>query len=119
MLLSCQGKICDFAPAEEKPEAKKSSNADLFGSDSESDDEELKAEKEKLQASLENKKKPKNAKAEMSMVVLEIKPNDDESDMEYVQKNLTKMVTMDGLNWGSLSFSLFATASRPLSSPAR
>lgn len=55
----------------------------------------------------------------MSMVVLEIKPNDDESDMEYVQKNLTKMVTMDGLNWGSLSFSLFATASRPLSSPAR
>lgn len=117
--LPAKGKICDFAPAEEKPEAKKSSNADLFGSDSESDDEELKAEKEKLQASLENKKKPKNAKAEMSMVVLEIKPNDDESDMEYVQKNLTKMVTMDGLNWGSLSFSLFATASRPLSSPAR
>lgn len=105
--LPAKGKICDFAPAEEKQEAKeakKSENADLFGSDSDSDDEETKAEKEKLQASLENKKKPKNAKAEMSMVVLEIKPIDDESDMEYVQNNLTKMVTMDGLNWGESEF---------------
>lgn len=107
--LPAKGKICDFAAAEEeveeKPAAKKSSGgADLFGSDSESDDEETRAEKEKLQASLENKKKPKNAKAEMSMVVLEIKPNDDESDMEYVKNNLTKMVTMEGLNWGESEF---------------
>lgn len=103
-----KGKICDFAPAastikaEDKPAAK-AETADLFGSDDESDDAETLAEKEALQARLEKKKNPKG-KVEKSMVVLEIKPIDDESNMDYVKENLPKMVVMDGLSWGESEF---------------
>jgi elongation factor 1-beta len=77
------------------------SDVDLFGSD---DDEEEDAEAAKLREQrLEEYKKKKEGKvkpAAKSIVTLEVKPWDDETDMAALEKNV-RAVTMDGLVWGA------------------
>lgn len=78
-------------------------DVDLFGSDDEVDEE---AEKLKAQR-LEEYNKRKAAKgpkpAAKSIVTLDVKPWDDETDLEEMLAN-TKAVQMDGLNWGAHQF---------------
>jgi elongation factor 1-beta len=72
---------------------------DLFGSDSETDEE---AEKLKAQR-LEEYRKKKAAKpqeAAKSLVILDVKPWDDETPMDELEKSVRE-IAMDGLLWGS------------------
>ena len=77
---------------------------DLFGSD----DEEADAEAEKLKAeriaqynAKKAQKPPKDAAK--SIITLDVKPWDDETDLEEMVANV-KAITMDGLNWGAHQF---------------
>jgi elongation factor 1-beta len=82
------------APAEEEDD-----DDDLFGSDSETDEE---AEKLKAQR-LEEYRKKKAAKpqeAAKSLVILDVKPWDDETPMDELEKSVRE-IAMDGLLWGS------------------
>lgn len=83
------------APAEKKEEK---DDLDLFGSDDEEDDEETKAEKARMEAEMAAKKKPK--KVERSMIVLHIKPHDDEAPMAEIMEQIPDKVQMEGLEWG-------------------
>lgn len=73
---------------------------DLFGSD---DDEEVDEEAEKLKAQrvaeYNAKKAGKPKAAAKTTVTLEVKPWDDETDMEELTKAV-KSIEMDGLLWG-------------------
>ncbi|CAI4054571.1 hypothetical protein SKDZ_01G0680 [Saccharomyces kudriavzevii ZP591] len=77
---------------------------DLFGSD----DEEADAEAEKLKAeriaAYNAKKAEKPAKpAAKSIVTLDVKPWDDETDLEEMVANV-KAISMEGLTWGAHQF---------------
>merc|ERR1712226_940373 len=75
---------------------------DLFGSDS--DDEESKAEKERVTAerlkAYHAKKAKKPALIAKTSVLLDIKPWDDETDMDEMLKQI-KSITKEGLVWGA------------------
>merc|ERR1712115_236862 len=77
-------------------------DVDLFGSDS--DDEEAKAEKERVTAerlkAYHEKKSKKPALIAKTSVLLDIKPWDDETDMNEMLKQV-KTIEMDGLVWGA------------------
>merc|ERR1712183_1199229 len=77
-------------------------NVDLFGSDSE--DEEAKAEKERVTAerlkAYHEKKAKKPALIAKTSVLLDIKPWDDETDMNEMLK-CAKSITKEGLVWGA------------------
>jgi len=81
------------APAAEEDED------DLFGSD-ESEDEEAKKVKEANLAAYRKKKEGKVKPAAKSIVTLEVKPWDDETNMKELEENMRK-ITMDGLTWGA------------------
>merc|ERR1712126_706759 len=73
---------------------------DLFGSDDEEDDEEKKRiTEERLKAYHEKKSKKPKVIAKTS-VLFDVKPWDDETDMEAM-KEAVKTVEMDGLVWGA------------------
>lgn len=76
-------------------------DVDLFGSD---DDAEVDEEAEKLKAKriaeYEAKKANKPKPAAKSIVTLDVKPWDDETDLEELLANV-KAVEMDGLVWGA------------------
>merc|ERR1712018_214352 len=76
-------------------------DVDLFGSDSESEDDEEKKKRteERLQA-YHAKKATKKAVIAKTSVVLDIKPWDDETDMNEMLKNV-KTIEKDGLVWGA------------------
>merc|ERR1712241_1510484 len=76
-------------------------DVDLFGSDSESEDDEEKKKRteERLQA-YHAKKATKKADIAKTSVVLDIKPWDDETDMNEMLKQV-KTIEMDGLVWGA------------------
>merc|ERR1712037_572808 len=77
-------------------------DVDLFGSDSE--DEEAKAEKERVTAerlkAYHEKKAKKPALIAKTSVLLDIKPWDDETDMDEMLKQI-KTITKEGLVWGA------------------
>ncbi|KAL9129906.1 MAG: hypothetical protein Q9175_007159 [Cornicularia normoerica] len=72
---------------------------DLFGSD-ESEDEEAQKVKEANLAAYKKKKEGKVKPAAKSMVTLDVKPWDDETDMKALEKNM-RSIEMDGLTWGA------------------
>ncbi|UXI20754.1 hypothetical protein NH340_JMT06697 [Sarcoptes scabiei] len=72
-------------------------DVDLFGSD---DDEEAEALRKKRVEEYAAKKAKKPALVAKSSVVLDVKPWDDETDMEEMQK-LVRSIEMDGLVWGA------------------
>merc|ERR1719195_2077831 len=91
------------APAPAKVEEEEDDDdVDLFGSDSE--DEETKAEKERVTAerlkAYHEKKSKKPALIAKTSVLLDIKPWDDETDMDKMLE-CAKTIEKDGLVWGA------------------
>merc|ERR1712027_4388 len=75
-------------------------DVDLFGSDDEEDDEEKKRiTEERLKAYNEKKSKKPKVIAKTS-VLFDVKPWDDETDMDAM-KDACKSIEMDGLTWGA------------------
>lgn len=88
------------APAAEAAEDD-DEDVDLFGSDDEEDDaeaERIKAERVAQYAAKKAEKGPKPAAK--SIVTLDVKPWDDETDLEELLANV-KAVSMEGLTWGA------------------
>jgi len=83
-----------------KEEAAEDDEMDLFGSDDdEEEDEEVVAEREKRLAEYKKKKEGKTKPAAKSIITLDVKPWDDETDMEELKSNVLA-IQMDGLVWG-------------------
>merc|ERR1712168_260701 len=75
-------------------------DVDLFGSDEEEDDEEKKRITEERLKAYAEKKAKKPALIAKTSVLLDVKPWDDETDMEAMKK-ACKSIEMDGLVWGA------------------
>ncbi|CAJ0568666.1 unnamed protein product, partial [Mesorhabditis spiculigera] len=91
------------APKEEKKEEKKEEAADdddfeLFGSDDEEDEEKKKIVEERLKAYAEKKSKKPGPIAKSS-VILDVKPWDDETNLDEMEAHV-RSIEMDGLVWG-------------------
>ena len=82
------------APADDEDDV------DLFGSDEEEEDPEVVAERERRLADYKKKKEGKTKPAAKSMVTLDVKPWDDETNMDELIANV-KAIEMDGLVWGA------------------
>lgn len=89
-------------PAGEAPAAaEEDSDVDLFGSDDEEVDEAAEKLKQQRLAEYHAKKAAKPAKpAAKSIVTLDVKPWDDETDLEALLAHV-KSIEMDGLVWGA------------------
>ena len=82
-----------------KKEAKKPAaddDLDLFGED-DADADAAKAAAAKVKAAAQAK--PKKVVVAMSIVMLEVKPLDDTTDLDALQKKILADITMDGLFW--------------------
>ncbi|KAK9348697.1 hypothetical protein V1522DRAFT_397861 [Lipomyces starkeyi] len=87
------------APAAEEEEEE--DDVDLFGSDDEEEDAEAEKLKQQRLAEYAAKKAAKGPKpAAKSIVTLEVKPWDDETNLDELLENV-KAVEMDGLVWGA------------------
>ena len=75
-------------------------DVDLFGSDEEEDDEEKKRITEERLKAYHEKKSKKPALIAKTSVLLDVKPWDDETDMDAMLKSV-KTIDMDGLLWGA------------------
>ncbi|KAL9090380.1 MAG: hypothetical protein Q9159_002007 [Coniocarpon cinnabarinum] len=80
------------------PAADEEDDDDLFGS-SESEDEETKKVREQRLAEYKKKKEGKAKPTAKSVVTLDVKPWDDETDMKELEKNV-RAIEKDGLVWG-------------------
>lgn len=86
------------APNDEEEEV------DLFGSDEdEEEDPEVVKEREKRLADYNAKKALKTKPAAKSIVTMDVKPWDDETDLEKLKANVLA-IEMDGLVWGGSKF---------------
>merc|ERR1712098_235966 len=74
-------------------------DVDLFGSDDEEDDEEKRITEERL-AAYAAKKAKKPAVIAKTSVLFDVKPWDDETDLDDMLKNV-KSIEMEGLVWGA------------------
>jgi len=72
---------------------------DLFGSDEEEDEEAVRVREERL-AEYNKKKAGKTKPAAKSIVIMDVKPWDDETSMEELEANVRK-IEKDGLVWGA------------------
>ncbi|ROW15304.1 hypothetical protein VPNG_03044 [Cytospora leucostoma] len=86
------------AKAPEKA-AEEEDDVDLFGSDDEEEDEEAARIREERLAEYRKKKEGKVKPAAKSVVTLDVKPWDDETDLEALEKSV-RSVEKDGLVWG-------------------
>merc|ERR1712096_415096 len=94
------GPAAKAAPAAPAPAADDDDDVDLFGSDDEDEDEEKKRiTEERLKAYHEKKAKKTQVIAKTS-VLFDVKPWDDETDMDEMLKSC-KTIEMDGLLWGA------------------
>merc|ERR1712137_1236625 len=75
-------------------------DVDLFGSDDEEDDAEKKRITEERLAAYAAKKSKKPALIAKTSVLLDVKPWDDETDMDAMLKSV-KTIEQDGLLWGA------------------
>ncbi|MCJ1254300.1 Translation elongation factor 1 beta [Lignoscripta atroalba] len=73
---------------------------DLFGSDDEEEDEEAVKQREANLAAYKKKKEAKTKPAAKSIVTLDVKPWDDETDMKDLESTM-RAIEMDGLTWGA------------------
>lgn len=69
---------------------------DLFGDDDEADAE---AAKKAAEAAKDKAKKKKKEVIAMSLVLLEVKPLDDTTDLDELAKKIFAEITQDGLYW--------------------
>ncbi|KAG8042560.1 hypothetical protein G9C98_005194 [Cotesia typhae] len=86
------------APAAAKP-ADDDDDIDLFGSDDEEDAEAERIKAERVKAYAEKKSK-KPALIAKSSIVLDVKPWDDETNMQEIEEKV-RAIVMDGLVWGA------------------
>jgi len=82
-----------------KPPPVDDDDVDLFGSEDEEESEETK----KRLAAYAEKKGQKPALIAKSTIVLDVKPWDDETNMEELEKNV-RSIQVDGLIWGASKF---------------
>merc|ERR1711971_60437 len=75
-------------------------DVDLFGSSDEEESEEKKRITEERLKAYHEKKSQKKAVIAKTSVLLDVKPWDDETDMDEMLKNV-KSIEMDGLLWGA------------------
>ncbi|KAL6403205.1 putative EFB1-translation elongation factor eEF1beta [Ilyonectria robusta] len=81
--------------------AEEDDDVDLFGSDDEEEDAEAVRVREERLAEYKAKKEAKGPKpAAKSIVTLDVKPWDDETDMAALEAGV-RAITMDGLVWGA------------------
>jgi len=99
-------KAAPAAPAKGgKKEAKKPAKKeeddldDLFGSDDDDDGAAAKAAAEAAKAAKAGKDKKKKVVIAMSLVMLEVKPMDDQVDLDALAPRIFKEITQDGLFW--------------------
>ncbi|XP_013075245.1 elongation factor 1-beta-like [Biomphalaria glabrata] len=99
--LDSYGPAGTAAPAKPAPVADDDDDddEDLFGSD----DEETKALKAKRLADYEAKKAKKPALIAKSNIILDVKPWDDTTDMDAIEKHV-RSIEADGLLWGASKF---------------
>nr|UYL70851.1 putative eukaryotic translation elongation factor 1 subunit Eef1-beta [Aspergillus fumigatus] len=83
----------------DKP-AEDDDDMDLFGSDEEEEDPEVVAQREARLAEYKKKKEGKAKPAAKSIVTLEVKPWDDETNLDELLENV-KAIEIDGLVWGA------------------
>ncbi|BCR97360.1 translation elongation factor 1 subunit beta [Aspergillus luchuensis] len=76
---------------------------DLFGSDDEEEDPEVVKEREARLAEYRKKKESKPKPVAKSLVTLEVKPWDDETNLEEMEANV-RAIEIDGLVWGASKF---------------
>ncbi|KAL1952663.1 hypothetical protein VTO42DRAFT_4564 [Malbranchea cinnamomea] len=88
---------------EAAPAGGEDEDLDLFGSDSEEEDPAVVAERERNLAEYRKRKEAKPKAAAKSMVTLEVKPWDDETNLEELEANV-RAIEMDGLKWGASKF---------------
>ncbi|KAF4464104.1 elongation factor 1-beta [Fusarium albosuccineum] len=87
------------AQAPEKAEGGDDDDVDLFGSDDEEDEEAVRVREERL-AEYRKKKEAKPKTIAKSVVTLDVKPWDDETDMVALEKAV-RAIEKDGLVWGA------------------
>lgn len=75
-------------------------DVDLFGSDDEEEDAEAAKIREERLAAYAAKKSKKPALIAKSMIILDVKPWDDETDLKAMEESV-RGITMDGLVWGT------------------
>ncbi|KAF4589630.1 elongation factor 1-beta [Ophiocordyceps camponoti-floridani] len=75
-------------------------DVDLFGSDDEEEDEEAARIREERLAEYRKKKEAKPKVAAKSVVTLDVKPWDDETDMSALESSV-RSIQKDGLVWGA------------------
>merc|ERR1712038_1047501 len=78
-------------------------DVDLFGSDDEEEDEEAAKIREQRLAAYAEKKSKKPALIAKTSVLLDVKPWDDETDMDALT-TAVKSVEMNGLTWGATKY---------------
>ncbi|PYH44391.1 translation elongation factor 1 subunit beta [Aspergillus saccharolyticus JOP 1030-1] len=87
----------------DKPAAE-DDDMDLFGSDEEEEDPEAVRQREERLAEYKKKKEAKGPKpAAKSIVTLEVKPWDDETNLEELEANV-RAIEKEGLVWGASKF---------------
>ena len=97
--LKTQAAATEKAPAAAVTEEDDDEDVDLFGSDDEEDAEAERVRQERLKAYAEKKAaKPKTIAK--SLVTLDVKPWDDETDMKALEESV-RSIEKDGLVWGS------------------
>lgn len=102
-------KASDFGPAAAPAaaaaaEEEDDDDVDLFGSDDEEVDDEAEKLKQQRLAEYAAKKAAKGAKpAAKSIVTIDVKPWDDETDLDELLANV-KAIDMEGLVWGGSQF---------------
>jgi len=112
--------VCPAAPAPKKEESEDEDDdddMDFFGSDDEEEDAEAERVKAERIAAYNARKAEKAEKkgvvAAKSMITLDVKPFDDETDLDVLAKKIMSEIQMDGLVWGSkhekkpLAFGIF------------
>ncbi|KAA1474134.1 hypothetical protein DENSPDRAFT_840684 [Dentipellis sp. KUC8613] len=87
------------APAPAKAE-EEDEDVDLFGSDDEEEDAEAERIKAERVAAYQAKKANKPKTVAKSVVTLEVKPWDDETDMKALEESV-RSIEMEGLVWGA------------------
>ncbi|KAF5375429.1 hypothetical protein D9615_007939 [Tricholomella constricta] len=97
---STAGEAFAAGAASEAPAAADDDEVDLFGSDDEEEDAEAERIKAERVAAYNAKKAGKAKPAAKSVVTLDVKPWDDETDMEALEASV-RSIEQDGLLWGA------------------
>jgi elongation factor 1-beta len=82
------------------PAAEEEDDVDLFGSDDEEEDLEAERIRAERLAEYKKKKEGKTKPAAKSLVTMDVKPWDDETDMKALEASV-RSIEKDGLVWGS------------------